>query len=124
MVSYATGFYRYTWPQYAWGLAPVIAVQPNLVSPQSADPSGGGGGCDFQVGTDVPCTGFINYGLTPAYGSTQTFTGGDGTSGSRLTATVVGLTPASTYHWRARVTGKSAPYNVETVGPDHTFVAQ
>lgn len=103
---------------------PSLTVPPNLVAPQSADTSGGGGGCDFVIGTDVPCTGFIDYGPTTAYGTSTAFTGGDGTSGGgRLTLSITGLTPGNTYHWRARVTGKSPPNNVQTIGPDHTVVA-
>lgn len=98
-------------------------VPPNLVAPQSADGSGGGGEVDFLIGTDVPCTGFIDIGPTTAYGTSTAFTNGDGTlGGNRLGLSILGLTPGNTYHWRARVTGKSAPNNVQTTGPDHTVV--
>ena len=65
--------------------------------------------------TDESAGGTVEYGLTSSYGSSQAQTGGAGTS---HTATLSGLTPGSTYHFRVISTDGSS--NTGTSG-DNTF---
>lgn len=52
-------------------------------------------------GTTVTSVG-VDYGLTDAYGSSQTETGVSLNTGDYFVVTIRNLTPATTYHWRAK----------------------
>lgn len=106
-----------------WSETPPTPQQhPPAILSGGAEPSTGGA-CDFDCGTDVPCSGILDWGLTTAYGTSSPATSGDGTVNNLLYWEVTGLTPDSTYHYRYRVTGLQSPHLVEAVGPDQTFVA-
>lgn len=65
---------------------------------------------------DQPCTGMlVNYGTTTAYGSTQNATPAAGQGA--ISATLTGLTTATTYHYRISVTVGTAT----TLTADATF---
>lgn len=104
---------------------PDVPEPPAIIS-GGADASGGGGEIDFTCGTDVPCSGALNIGTDTNYGTGTNIpsTSGDGTTGNLLRWTVSSLTAGDTYHYRFRVTGLNPPNDVETVGPDHTVVAE
>jgi hypothetical protein len=111
-----------------WNEQPPPPPEPPQTPPAilsgGADASGGGGTIDFTCGTDVACSGLLDYGADTNYGTVVPADQGDGTTGNVLRWTVTGFTAASTYHYRFRVTGLNPPNETETVGPDRTVVAE
>lgn len=101
--------------------APPPQVPPTFAS-LTSDPSGGGFGVDFSVGTDVASSGYIEYGPTTAYGSQATLAG-SGLAGDLLRASVT-FADATPIHWRAVVTGTTAPNQSQAVSADQSVSPQ
>lgn len=111
------------WNEPPEGPEPDEPVPPQILS-GGADPSTGGGACDFTCATDVPCSGHLDYGADTTYGTSVPAASGDGTTGNVMRWTVSGLTPAAVYHFRFRVTGLAPPNDIEAIGIDQTFTAE
>jgi hypothetical protein len=100
---------------------PPLQVPPQILS-DSADPSTGGGACDFAVTEDVPCNAVLEWGTDGITYPNVVSTMGSGNGTTRQTVTVTGFTGGTTYHYRFTVTGISAPNDVSTTSADKTFV--
>jgi hypothetical protein len=102
-------------------------VEPPPVGPTiltySADPSTGGGACDFVCTEDVPSNATLEWGSDGVTYPNVVTTMGSGQGSTRQTVTVTGFTGGATYHYRFRVTGTTPPNDVETISADKTFVA-
>ena len=66
---------------------------------------------------NLPTSVEFDYGLTTGYGSSVTVGGGNGNTGVNVSATAVGLTPATLYHYQAKVTNASG----SATSSDQTF---
>jgi hypothetical protein len=95
-----------------------IETVEDTVSPVVGTPTVLGtssGAAYLQWTSDEPTYGYVNYGLTTAYGYTVTLS----TPAMTHTTPIVGLDPNQTYHFR--VGGRDLPGNDTTWSGDHNF---